>query len=723
VKNVYIFLILFPGITVSSHANICNFKNDNDFLVSKSEIKDIQIEADKSLIHKKNIFELSGNVELKSSDFLLNAASVNIDRHKQKAIASGKVNFKDKFISILGDLFNLDYGIQGNKKSFLASNAEYSLNSSNIRGDAKVILGNNRFQELTNATFTQCPPGNNSWNLAAEKIILDSSRNIGKAEDVSFKFMGTPILYLPYYEWVLQGKGSGFLSPKLSFFSENENIGDSAKDVFVSIPYYFLIAPDKDLLFSINHYSSRGNEIETKYRSLLYMPDSSQIGRYESDLSFLADDNIENKSRWQIKNSVNLNLDQSSRFEILHHRVSDTEYFKDLTVSKNNYTSLLSYVDFQNSSSEHEFKIRTENEQTLYNGSDSYTKNLELRFKKDIPINADFTPNVEFSHVTFKNKDSSKIEANRENLKIKFSKKYNFDNLEISPTIDFNSSYYSLNNEKNVNRNILSFQFASESSYEKNINLFGDTLTQTLVPKLVYSYSSKENQSNIPLFDTEERTGIFDSIIGKSKFTSIDRIENNNNVLLHLNSDLYNPLSGETLFEAHVAQKFFLNNQILNSAGNFSNLEKKYSDIALKINTTNDQINFTSELLIDPSNNNINSSINTLTYTDKSLNSLSLGFIDDSEENLLFHGNYKLNSKLKISGTLKKSLSSNVNNEVSADLDFNSCCLSYKISHNKIFKGTNDWDHITNFELIFKGLTTPTNRQDVDVPNYFQHND
>ena len=68
---------------------------------------------------------------------------------------------------------------------------------------------------LTNATYSLCPVNKNDWLIDADQIELNLEKNRGVADNATLVFYGVPIFYLPKYSWVLEGRGSGFLTPDL----------------------------------------------------------------------------------------------------------------------------------------------------------------------------------------------------------------------------------------------------------------------------------------------------------------------------------------------------------------------------------------------------------------------------------------------------------------------------------------------------------------------------
>ena len=68
---------------------------------------------------------------------------------------------------------------------------------------------------LHDATYSLCPVNKNDWLIDADSIELNLDRNRGIADNATGCILWFPIFYLPKYSWVLEGRGSGFLTPRL----------------------------------------------------------------------------------------------------------------------------------------------------------------------------------------------------------------------------------------------------------------------------------------------------------------------------------------------------------------------------------------------------------------------------------------------------------------------------------------------------------------------------
>ena len=76
------------------------------------------------------------------------------------------------------------------------------------------------------------------------------------------------------------------------------------------VPYYFNIAPDRDLILALTHMTSRGFIYEGKYRQLIAprITEEKEDSLFELETRYLFDDKITNLNRWLINTSIELDI-------------------------------------------------------------------------------------------------------------------------------------------------------------------------------------------------------------------------------------------------------------------------------------------------------------------------------------------------------------------------------------------------------------------------------
>ena len=100
----------------------------------------------------------------------------------------------------------------------------------------------------------------------------------------------------------------------------------------------------------------------------------------------------------------------------------------------------------------------------------------------------------------------------------------------ITPKISYTLSDYRLGSfltpgdPANVSLSVPTFSLDSGLEFEREVNLFGDNVTQTLEPRLFYLNTPYRNQSNIPLFDTSLADLNYSQMFAENRFAGLDRV-------------------------------------------------------------------------------------------------------------------------------------------------------------------------------------------------------
>ena len=309
------------------------------------------------------------------------------------------------------------------------------------------------------------------------------------------------------------------------------------------MPYYFNIAPDRDLVVAMKYMSSRGFIYEGKYRQLIAprITEEDKDSLFELETRYLSDDKITNLNRWLIDTSIELDLSEKIHFSAQYYRVSDAKYFEEVARTNTNVKTLKSNLElnYDNPSTNLEAAILTEDEQVVNAGIPVYTRALEgsisktFNADKKLPIQVDVV-STKFAHDTPGKESGVRTHTNLGVTRV-LSSKFPI----ITTRANVGSTYYRLDNSNNINRTIagtgvdLAFPFISQG------NLYGSEVNHTLTPKISYNYRAKEVQGNIPIFDTTDKYDeiiTFAALSSGERYTGLDRITNANDFTLSIES-------------------------------------------------------------------------------------------------------------------------------------------------------------------------------------------
>ena len=562
-KQLVLSILALLSSATSAEGVILNC-DQSDLLFPKQTLSDntesLDVTADRSEVTKKDLYELSGNVSISSSEYYLAADEVNIKRSSKTSTAIGNVKFQDDELMLVGNKAILKK--QDGATHTTLEQVKFHYPESKINGQAQKITNNGTKQVFDSVSLTLCPVGNTDWSMKADQITLDSTANIGIAKDVTVEFLGVPIFYLPHYQWVPKGRSSGFLTPSFGVYDESSaNEGTSYQ---VKIPYYFNIAPNRDFLLTLNQLSSRGNVIEGKYRQLIAETNYWKDGRLEVEGHYLNEDDITSDKRWFIDSKINLLVNEKTNVNIKTNRVSDSNYFKDIAHDNTSASSLLSEIDVSYNDDDRNLTVSgfAETEQLINSGSASYTRAPELSISKNFKGMNNRNIDLSLVSTKFEHKSSDNNTTGlRTHAQIKLERLISTNAYSLTPSLNLSTTDYSLDNSADQNRSIYSFEVDSKLLLEREVSIFSTDLVQTLTPRLFYSYAPKKNQSALPSFDSTDKDGSYESLFSGRKFTGIDRISNANNFTFGLESDFINEETSDTYLSLKTAQKFYLDDQ------------------------------------------------------------------------------------------------------------------------------------------------------------------
>jgi LPS-assembly protein len=693
----------------------------------------LDIEADESEILEEK-YLLSGNVEVNSENLYLSANDMEISSADSSILATGNVRFQDDLYLITSDF--LSAAREDDNLTATATNAyyqDYSIDLGGANGFTEVIEKTPTSVLLKNSTYSLCPVNQNDWLIDADQIELNLQSNRGVAKNAMVKFYGVPIFYTPKYSWVLSGRGSGFLTPSYSTYNEE---GESGNDSYsLRVPYYFNLAPDRDLLVALTYMSSRRIIYEGKYRQLIAKKISPEHedSIYSIEAKYLPEDKITGLKRWLVNFSEELDLSKKSHISAQYFRVSDSKYFEEIARNNTEEKTLKSSLKYTYEDKDDDLSISvlTEDEQLVNAGTPVYTRALEgsvsktLNGESNMPIQLDFV-STRFAHDT-----SSKESGTRTHGKFGISRLLNIEYPRVTPSANVAITNYSLKNNPNINRTIFGSGLNIDFTVNNETSIFGYSVNHKITPLISYNYRAKKVQGNIPLFDsTDKYDGIisFADLTSGERYTGLDRITNANDITLSLESTYreVDALDDDLdILSMKIAQTYFTDDEVVSDSVN-TNYEtrKSYSDIAASIDMSVNNFVLSLAAQFNPDKSKIVKKENTISYSPSSRQFISLSYIDEGEkETEKFYGAYPISNSVHIFGGIDKTVSSGITNSETSGIAYESCCWALRLAHFKENKNSSGgYNYSTGMELVLTGLgstSTPLKKRiEGKIPGY-----
>jgi len=727
-KKYLIFLVLFlsqfsvyaEGIKLTCNPNSPVCENCSEFQTLfpiekfSSNTESLDIEADNSeLLSEKYL--LNGNVEVNSTSLFLAADDVEVSSVDKSLLATGDVRFQDESYLITSDSLAATRDKDENLIA-TATNASYQDFSAGLggaNGYTEIISKTSTSVILTNSTYSLCPINENDWLIDADKIELNLIKNRGVANNALVKFYGVPIFYLPKYSWVLSGRGSGFLTPDYTSYSEPGQKDDSYS---IRVPYYINLAPDRDLLIALTYMSSRRFIYEGKYRQLIApkIKADKEDSIWSIEAKYLPEDKITSLKRWLVDFSNELDINNKIHLSAQYSRVSDSEYFKEIARTNTNVKTLKSHIKVSYNDEENNLSaaLLTEDEQLVNAGTPVYTRALEGSISKTLNADTKMPIQVGLVSTRFVHDTKNKTAGVRTHGDLGISRQLNIEYPKITPRASVAITNYSLKNNPNINRTILGSGLDIDFTINLPTSIFGYEANHRITPLISYNYRAKKVQGNIPIFDTTDKYSdiiTFADLTSGERYTGLDRITNANDITLSLQSS-YRAIDAtnddKDLLNMQIAQSFFTDDEVVSDTAS-TNFEtrKSYSDIAASINVALGKYVISSSAQYNPNTSKIVKKENSLTYTSNSRKFITLSLSDEGiKETKRLYGAYPLTRTIHIFGALDKTTSTGITNLETSGIAYESCCWAFRLAHFKTDDASNGYNYSTGMELVLTGL-------------------
>ena len=221
----------------------------------------------------RNTVAASGDVELSYQGRTLQADRVTYDRNTSRVLAEGNVRMTDPTGAVTtGSRFELTDDF---KTGFIESlRVEQTVvdRGENLRtrmtaARAERIEG--QTTTFLRGTYTACEPCRENperpplWQVKAARIVHNNEERTIYYENASIEFAGVPIASIPYF-WTPDPtvkRMTGFLAPHF--------IHTNALGFGTALPFYWAVAPDRDLTVSPTLYSRQGVLMQAEWRQRL----------------------------------------------------------------------------------------------------------------------------------------------------------------------------------------------------------------------------------------------------------------------------------------------------------------------------------------------------------------------------------------------------------------------------------------------------------------------
>lgn len=650
-----------------------------------------QIDGDKVT----NIINASGNVEISRGKDILYSDKITYDKNKKMINAKGNIEVKgDK----IGNIYAKEINIKDDFSNGNLTEGKIIFNDGSYVTSPYIDRQSKTKSILQHSLFSFCPNSEiladqNKTNndigfitLKSDKTIIDKDDGTAKVKNGVLRISKVPIFYTPYLSFPLRSasRKSGFLHPS---YTNTDNLGFGLK-----IPYYFNIAPNKDLVTTTQYHPSGKHIIINNYYRHL-----TKKGKYDIEAE-VANNNLTatadySPQRWLLRSKSDFSFSNNIGLETNIDYVGDKHYLRDYhndftghTVSEinldqiknNNYTSIKA-VKIQ----ELEVNINSREEVNALPVINSYFES------KPGKLNETYSILTNSTIITRR----SGLEYRRLSFKPEFIIPYNISGNILTLSTAVQGDIYNLDDNYTSTTKVTEYDhgevdYRPELSLSWNLPLIKKTADYSFVidPKVNFITSSySKNYNNIPNEDSNDTELTQSNLFLKDRFVGFDRNESGERINYGFTSNLFNSFGqfgfglGQGYRENNKSQdvtiKGFNNSNKSNIVGevsykspkifeityNFQLNESNYSNDVNEVNTdlTFDSFNIYSNYILIHNNPNTNS---------------------ESREQLALGINTKIYGGLRGYFDATKDFVSDRIISRRIGIDYNGCCVSYGFS-------------------------------------------
>lgn len=499
---------------------------------------------------------LERNVELERGPVKINADKATYRVVEDQVEASGNIRLQREGDIFTGDelRLKLDSG-----QGYLL-NPSYRIERNNGQGTAERVDFLSRERAvIKDGTYSTCEATDPDWYLRSSELDLDTARDFGRSRNTVVFFKGLPIFGFPAMSFPLSdARQSGFLPPT---FGTTTNGG-----IDLVTPYYFNIAPNRDLTLYPRVLTRRGLQMGAEGRYL------GSNYRGETRLEYLANDQERKIDRYALSSVHTQGFKSGLSYSWNYNTASDDRYPEDFPSTLTTASQRLLTRDLGVSYAAKYWSTTAlvSNYQVLQDPlspiTEPYDRLPQINFLAGRYDVKGFDWNLKSEITRFWHPDL--VRGNRFVINPQLSYPVLRLGYFVTPKIALHSTHYSLQNlapgsDRNSNRTLPIFSLDSGLIFERDTALFSRRMTQTLEPRLFYVYIPYRDQSALPNFDSAQASLNFAQLFTENRFIGNDRIGDANQVTAALTSR-YLEADGAERLRLTIGQRFYFQEQRLN---------------------------------------------------------------------------------------------------------------------------------------------------------------
>ncbi|KAF1030304.1 MAG: LPS-assembly protein LptD [Burkholderia plantarii] len=519
-----------------------------------------------------------GRAELRRGNAIVKADALHYDQDTDTADAYGSVTVSNSGTTFKGPEAHLK--VEANQGSMTTPKYHFTVTGGSGSAEKADLLDSER-SVLTNGTYTACQcESNPAWYIKGSRFEFDTGADEGVARNGVLFFQGVPIFSSPWLTFPLSGeRRSGFLPPTFSLGSTN--------GFELALPYYFNIAPNRDLTLTPEIISKRGIFMRAEFRYLSPNYSGTLTGE------FLRNDHITKTNRYAIYWQHQQNFGNGFGGYVYYNKVSDNTYSEDLGTTNEfvNGTQTLYQQEAGLTYNNGPWSILTRYQhwQTLPPSVAPYSREPQLNVKYAKYNVGGFDFGTEADYSRFRITTADQPEGDRVMFNPYVSYGVYGPGYFIVPKAQLHVASYDLTTTtggiagqpKRFTYSIPTLSLDSGLEFDRSVHLFGQDFIQTLEPRLFYVYTPYRNQLDAPLFDTAESDFGLAEIFTTNTFVGNDRIADENRLTAALTTRFLDPATGDERARFVLAQQYYFTDQRTTLLSTDAPSQARHSDLIL----------------------------------------------------------------------------------------------------------------------------------------------
>ena len=482
--------------------------------------------------------QLDRNVEIMRGNMTIDADSIKYNIIEDRIEAVGNVR-----VERAGNLFagkeltlKLDTGV-----GYMDSPV-YKLLQRNAQGRAARIDFDAEDQAtISDGYYTTCNGPEPDWYLRTGKLTLDEGAGLGYARNAVLVFKGVPVAGTPRVSFPLTDERvSGFLAPTIA--------SSTASGLQITTPYFWNIAPNRDVTFFPRYMAQRGLMLGANTRYL----EREFAG--ETRFEFINDTQLEGETRYGFSSRHNHILARGLTLATNINGASDDNYARDFPLSPVwaragvnrrllTRSAILNYgaTDWNSTVRLIDYQV-LQDPRALIAAPYSRLPQINVNNFHYSDSGLDLTMNSEYTRFVAPT-TTTQVQGDR----LVFNPRMTYNHWQrpgyfLRPSLSLHGTIYNLDRPEvgmtAPARWLPTLSLDSGLVFERDSTFFSREAIQTLEPRVFYTYTPYKEQTSAlyPRFDTSESDLNYAQIFRENRFVGHDRIGDANQLTLALTS-------------------------------------------------------------------------------------------------------------------------------------------------------------------------------------------